>query len=134
MSCFDDVCSARKQKNKIPKPASTRYVRVVLATSGGKVRVNCHLLRIVGVWTNQMAGNGDVSHRWHAVLAHFFTGLENLPSSPFLLGCTGNGNKEVVLGTGGGGREKFEYRMGIQLSAAAAKKFRKLSRSPIWGF
>ena len=35
------------------------------------------------------------------VLAHFFTGLENLPSSPFLLGCTGNGNKEVVLGTGG---------------------------------
>jgi len=36
-----------------------------------------------------------------AVLAHFFTGLENLPSSPFLLGCTGNGNKEVVLGTGG---------------------------------
>ena len=35
------------------------------------------------------------------MLAHFFTGLENLPSSPFLLGCTGNGNKEVVLGTGG---------------------------------
>ena len=36
------------------------------------------------------------------MLAHIFTGLENLPSSPFLLGCTGNGNKEVVLGIGGG--------------------------------
>ena len=64
---------------------------------------------------------------------HFFTELENLPSSPFLLGCAGNGNKNV-LGTGGGGWENFKCWLGIQPAAASAKKFRKLSRSPIWGF
>ena len=30
--------------------------------------------------------------------------------------------------------ENFKYWMGIQPSPASAKKFRKLSRSPIWGF
>ena len=67
-----------------------------------------------------------------SVLAHFFTGLENLPSNPFLLDWEWEPKSRTGHWEENG--KNFKYWMGIQPSAASAKKFRKLSRSPIWGF
>ena len=48
----------------------------------------------------------------------------------FYWAVLGMGTKKSHWGENG---KNFKYWMGIQLSAASAKKFRKLSRSPIWG-
>ena len=64
----------------------------------------------------------------------FFHWTGKSPIQPIFTGLYWEWEQRSRTGYWGENGKNFKYWMGIQPSAASAKKFRKLSRSPIWGF
>ena len=64
----------------------------------------------------------------------FFHWTGKPPIQPIFTGLYWEWEQRSRTGHWGENGKNFKYWMGIQPSAASAKKFRKLSRSPIWGF
>ena len=64
----------------------------------------------------------------------FFHWTGKSPIQPIFTGLYWEWEQRSRTGHWGENGKIFKYWMAIQPSAASAKKFRKLSRSPIWGF